>query len=177
MGERVTTQELVARLEAEGWGQWTDRTVRTWLDEQPVPVPVVERGKPGREHVFDYQAVVQWLAGREERQRLAVDPRLEEARERARNLRLRNEELEGLSMPADEAEQAMGRLVEVVRLTVLGWPTRVARELEGVEGYAERAALLQLHCDRLLDRMARAPVDDQGFVQPVLDDEAETVTP
>lgn len=157
-GERVealmTAAEVVIRLEREGWGRWEAGTLREWMREG-VPLPVAERGKPGREHLFSFSAVVRWLREREARREARLDPLARKQLAEARLAELRADELEARSIPAAEVEAAWGYLVDAARTTVRGWRVRLVPQLVGLDENGIRA-VLERECDDLLRRLQRA---------------------
>lgn len=111
--------ELVEALADGGHGQWEPETLRKWISHATHPCPVARRGKAGREHLYRLDDVIDWLADRTTRDTMAADPRVELDRQRARRARLEADRLEGLLIPTDEIEPAMGRVVDVTRTALL----------------------------------------------------------
>ncbi|MDA3920520.1 MAG: hypothetical protein PF501_07555 [Salinisphaera sp.] len=66
MPELVKGRELVAELSRRGIGDWEASVVRRWIEEEPA-CPIAQRGRPGQSHRYDVDAVVDWLADRDQR--------------------------------------------------------------------------------------------------------------
>ena len=161
----VTAAEVVERLRADGRGEWQPGTLREWMREDP-PCPVLSRGKPGREHLFSYPDVIDWLDARERERRHSPSDlaRLEQAR----LTRIRADQLAGELIPVTEVELVLAQLVTAARTTISGWPARVALDLAISP---EVQARLQLEVDALLAELAGASVDERGVIHPAGRDE------
>ena len=159
----MTAAEVVEQLQAEGHGTWEPGTLREWLRASP-PVPCARRGKPGRDHLYSYAAVVAWLEARE----LArlEDPRITKAREEARLARLKADEMEGHLLRSDEVEAGWALVVDANRAAWLGLPARLSAALESCVDAASRRAAIEAEVHHQLSRLSRGlPQDDEGDEQ------------
>ena len=148
---------LVEWLARHGHGEWDAETLRQWIRHPVTPCPVARPGKPGRAHLYRPLDVVAWLSSREAQAQIHADPKMETDRQRARLLRLQADEREGLLVPAEQVEAAMGRVIDATRTAALALPHVLTDRLGLTD---QQRDVVHAEVLAVLERLAQGTPDD-----------------
>jgi len=167
-----TTRELIKRLEGDLGRTYDRNTITAWTRLTENPMPVHYRGTNGQANLYDYDAVLEWLAEREqtahEQSHGITDPRLEKARWEAEIARLRSLQLSGELIESSEIEPALETAILAARAQLLAAGEAMKAEIDARYGIDFDPEIYERRIHEALTQLSTAlPCDASDDAQSV----------